>query len=318
MATSTLGNGTLVLAGTTSGTTTVTATAVAGTTTLTLPAATDTLVGKATTDTLTNKTLTGAAMNGTLGATTPSTGAFTTVTASGLADARFFRATANATANSANSVMMDFDAGNNFGRIISQGANSSTGANFQIRLTASDGIGAVTTPALFSSSGVSITNTVGVGGATPSTSGAGITFPATQSASTDANTLDDYEEGTWTPSVGGNATYSLQAGGYTKIGRMVYVTGAMAITSLGTGSTGTLSGLPFTSVIAGGANCVVQIGYFANLAVNVIAPWGFLNNSANSFTIYSLTTAGTSLGSALAVFGNSARIDFQLSYPVAT
>jgi len=80
MATSTLGSGTLVLAGTTSGTTTVTATAVAGTTTLTLPAATDTLVGKATTDTLTNKTLTGAAMNGTLGATTPSTGAFTTLT----------------------------------------------------------------------------------------------------------------------------------------------------------------------------------------------------------------------------------------------
>ena len=80
MATSTLGSGTLVLAGTTSGTTTVTATAVAGTTTLTLPAATDTLVGKATTDTLTNKTLTGAAMNGTVGATTPSTGAFTTGT----------------------------------------------------------------------------------------------------------------------------------------------------------------------------------------------------------------------------------------------
>jgi len=50
--------GTVKFAGTTSGTTTVTATAVAGTTTLTLPAATDTLVGKATTDTLTNKTLT--------------------------------------------------------------------------------------------------------------------------------------------------------------------------------------------------------------------------------------------------------------------
>ena len=82
MATSTLGNGTLVLAGTTSGTTTVTATAVAGTTTLTLPAATDTLVGKATTDTLTNKTLTGAVMNGTLGATTPSTASVTTLTTS--------------------------------------------------------------------------------------------------------------------------------------------------------------------------------------------------------------------------------------------
>jgi hypothetical protein len=42
--------------GATSGTTTVNATAIAGTTTLTLPAATDTLVGKATTDTFTNKT----------------------------------------------------------------------------------------------------------------------------------------------------------------------------------------------------------------------------------------------------------------------
>lgn len=50
-------------AGSTSGTTTVQATAVAGTTTLTLPAATDTLVGKDTTDTLTNKTLTSPTLN---------------------------------------------------------------------------------------------------------------------------------------------------------------------------------------------------------------------------------------------------------------
>jgi len=52
--------------GSTSGTTTVLATAVAGTTTLTLPAATDTLVGRATTDTLTNKTLSSATLTGTL------------------------------------------------------------------------------------------------------------------------------------------------------------------------------------------------------------------------------------------------------------
>ena len=49
----------LGFSGSTSGTTTLQATAVAGTNTLTLPATTsDTLVGKATTDTLTNKTLT--------------------------------------------------------------------------------------------------------------------------------------------------------------------------------------------------------------------------------------------------------------------
>lgn len=46
----------ITFAGSTSGTTVLQATAIAGTTTLTLPAATDTLVGKATTDTLTNKT----------------------------------------------------------------------------------------------------------------------------------------------------------------------------------------------------------------------------------------------------------------------
>jgi hypothetical protein len=49
--------------GSTSGTTTVQATAVAGTTTLTLPAATDTLVGRATSDTLTNKILTSPTIN---------------------------------------------------------------------------------------------------------------------------------------------------------------------------------------------------------------------------------------------------------------
>jgi hypothetical protein len=54
----------LGFSGSTSGTTTVQATAVAGTTTLTLPAATDTLVGKATTDILTNKTLTSPTING--------------------------------------------------------------------------------------------------------------------------------------------------------------------------------------------------------------------------------------------------------------
>jgi hypothetical protein len=41
------------------------------------------------------------------------------------------------------------------------------------------------------------TGTVVISGTTPSLNG--ITFPATQVASADANTLDDYEEGTWTP-----------------------------------------------------------------------------------------------------------------------
>jgi hypothetical protein len=53
-----------------------------------------------------------------------------------------------------------------------------------------------------------------------------IKFPATQVASADPNTLDDYEEGTWTPTIthsggAGAASYTSRVGRYTKIGRLV-------------------------------------------------------------------------------------------------
>ena len=99
--------------------------------------------------------------------------------------------------------------------------------------------------------------TISIGAATPSTSGAGITFPATQSASTDANTLDDYEEGTWTPNQGGAltvvGTFS-SSGTYTKIGNLVYVRGTVSgSTSIAISSISNIStNLPFT-VKAGAA-----------------------------------------------------------------
>jgi hypothetical protein len=68
-------------------------------------------------------------------------------------------------------------------------------------------------------------------GGNTSATGTGIAFPATQSASSDANTLDDYEEGTWAPTLrfnsgqSGNFTFSQNLATYIKIGRLVHVQG---------------------------------------------------------------------------------------------
>jgi len=103
------------------------------------------------------------------------------------------------------------------------------------------------------STGLKTKTTISVGDATPSTSGAGITFPATQSASSDANTLDDYEEGTWTPSCAGynsspTITYTTLTGTYTKIGRQVTVTFNIVVNTSSGGSGAILiGGLPFTA-----------------------------------------------------------------------
>ena len=80
-------------------------------------------------------------------------------------------------------------------------------------------------------------------------SGAGITFPATQSPSTDANTLDDYEEGTYTPTVvgagtAGNPSFSIQTGRYTKIGNVVFVHAIVSVSSNTTGTGNARISLP--------------------------------------------------------------------------
>jgi hypothetical protein len=77
-------------------------------------------------------------------------------------------------------------------------------------------------------------------------------FPATQVASADANTLDDYEEGTFTPTViglttAGTTTYVLQSGTYTKIGRVVTATFTVDYSAAtGTGALA-VRGFPFSS-----------------------------------------------------------------------
>ena len=88
-------------------------------------------------------------------------------------------------------------------------------------------------------------------------------FPATQAASTDSNTLDDYEEGTWTPFVAGSTTnptvtYGVQRGVYTKVGNIVHCTWQITFSGLTGGSGyGMIGGFPFTAA----SGSATQPGY---------------------------------------------------------
>ena len=117
--------------------------------------------------------------------------------------------------------------------------------------------------------------TVILQGGNTSATGTGIAFPATQSSSSDANTLDDYEEGTWTPGItfGGGSTgvtYSATNGGfYTKVGRLVTLTFVLDVTNKGS-STGVavITGVPFSCINFQGGRGGVAIGYTGGLSVN--------------------------------------------------
>ena len=105
-----------------------------------------------------------------------------------------------------------------------------------------------------------------------------IAFPANQIPSTDANTLDDYEEGTFTPGLtfgGGNTgmTFAVQSGIYLKVGRWVFGTIRLTLSAKGT-STGqaVVTGLPF--VVASGVSivCPAYVTATAGLASQHVQP----------------------------------------------
>lgn len=80
-----------------------------------------------------------------------------------------------------------------------------------------------------------------------------IAFPAAQNPSANANTLDDYEEGSWTPidSSGASLTFSGASGSYVKIGLLVFLRGQFTYPVTANGTANVMGGLPFTAENAG-------------------------------------------------------------------
>ena len=166
--------------------------------------------------------------------------------------------------------------------------------------------------------------TVNLQGAT-STAGTGIAFPATQNASSNANTLDDYEEGTWTPTLafGGDSvgvTYATQGGTYTKIGRTVYFSARITLTSKGS-STGyaQFRGLPFAVLTSGnnGGYANATLSYSTNTnGFNLT--WQFTMDEAQTYIFLRYNNGSNSLNGTDSLFNNNTDVILTGTYQTNT
>lgn len=126
--------------------------------------------------------------------------------------------------------------------------------------------------------------------------GGNITFPGTQVTSAGANTLDDYEEGSWTPTFtasGATYSYAFQQGVYTKVGNIVHVAAQINLNTSGN-TLGTaqvfMSGLPFTGSGFGYAGDTVG---FLNATTSFVSLRCNVNGAATTIAFSHNTAAST-------------------------
>jgi len=113
-----------------------------------------------------------------------------------------------------------------------------------------------------------------------------------------ANALDDYEEGTWNPSlVGAGGGTHAGVGSYVKIGRTVTL--SCTFNNIGTGLSGntTITGLPFTINPDGSTDMYIPIHYFnLNWNSSAVAAYGYVQDgSSEIIPYYSLDNASSAI-----------------------
>ena len=201
-------------------------------------------------------------------------------------------------------------------RLVSYGANTTTPGAFQLVGFSSNASAGDIRLTIDSSGnlGLGVTPTAGAGVLQLSS---GINFPATQVASANANTLDDYEEGTWTGTLKGSVsdptTPVTASGRYTKIGRQVFV----EITYNNVNTTGasggmSIAGLPFTCNVFTNGLGVVSLGGAGTYTGD---PFVFLNVNTSNLEFY----ADVSAASANAITHNASAgkyINASMTYTV--
>ena len=142
------------------------------------------------------------------------------------------------------------------------------------------------------------------------TAGKGIDFSAQTAssatgASTTAELLDHYEEGTWTPTVNVGTVNSYIVGTYTRIGRMVYLTiGLYQFSDTSSGSAIIISGVPFAATGTSIGNCWLRRTTTGNKNYNVT-----IGESGASLIAIQYDSNGNDMG------GNLVYSDFAHSTP---
>lgn len=126
----------------------------------------------------------------------------------------------------------------------------------------------------------------------------GIAFPATQVASSNANTLDDYEEGTWSPSISfasaqtGSFTYGRNTGYYVKVGRLVHVQGWLTWSAKPSGGSTLVFDLPFANLsnddYRGGLNVTYSDSNFTGTTVY---NWALRTEQGSTRVTFNYSTA---------------------------
>lgn len=162
-------------------------------------------------------------------------------------------------------------------------------------------------------------------------SGGQLAFPATQSASSGVNTLDDYEEGTWTPVLTTDGTDftsvtydAIRNGYYTKIGRLVYICFSLRTDAITKGSASgnvTLTGIPFASADLGSNDASGSIVEALSFLDDVPSGAIMYNNTSRIYLSYRDASDGEIAYLQVADIGTGANANYMsgsLSYIAAT
>ena len=189
-------------------------------------------------------------------------------------------------------------------------------------VTKGDGSGNAERARITSSGNLQITD----GDLKISTSGHGIDFSATSDSTgtTQSEIFDDYEEGTWTPTIAysssGSATLSEALGFYTKIGRMVHVMITVTVSAQGSGSGNVnLGGLPFTTGSTSGFRLNGHLTYmagFSNINSNITLYRAGASTHMEMFMMNSIGSTDAITNVTRSNVGNSATIRAHATYYV--